>query len=315
MSLPRWLTESGEETPPIDGRGFSAPKERFIHKTIRHAVSFTQDALFNTDVSSRNGFLQRVEPRLKTAGIVLFIILVSLQKTPQGIAAFTAAAAVLALVSRIPPWRLMKRLLPVAAFTSAIAAPSVLNLIVDGDALITLFSFDSPLKLGPLTVPKEITITHEGTLSALTLVLRAVTSVLAVFVLTMTTAPEKLIRSVSFFLPGTLGTVLSVSYRYIYFLLLRLREFVTAYRARSTGGCGPQRGGTAGEGARWAASRTSSLFAISLRMSRSLQTAMEARGYSFDAARTAAPDARPLGLYDLLWAAFLAAAIIWSLLR
>lgn len=307
MEIPDWLkgaTSPGERGTAPGERGYeprrkglrapakrAQPKEKFLDRTLRHSVSFVKDALFNEKLSAKKGVLQKVEPRLKLSAAVVLIFAVSIQKHPVGLAIFISLSLLLAILSRIPLTTLLGKIFPVFLFTLFIASPSVLNLVVRGEGIATLFTLKSAYKLGPISIPQEITVTKTGLISALTLVLRVTASVLIVFLQTLTTPPAKLIKAASFFLPGTLKSIFSISYRYIFFLLKRLEEFITAYRSRNISGESEDgkaaspgaRGGTASGARAWAASRMGMLFSISLNLSKDLQMAMESRGCTLEA--------------------------------
>jgi cobalt ECF transporter T component CbiQ len=278
------------------------PKERFLQKTLRHTVSFIEDTVFNTSVSSKGGFLQKVEPRLKLIGIAGLIIAVSLKNDPSGISIFLFASIFMAVISAVPLPLLLRRMLPVFLFTSFIALPSALNLIVEGEGIFTIIKFKSPHSLFTITIPGEITITRQGAMAASTLILRATASVMAVFVLTLTTRPDRLVGAVSYFLPGPLKSVFSISYRYIFFLIKRLEDFIFAYRSRNISAASLK-------GRQWASSRIAALFSISLRLSKDLGMAMESRGgamppiYKYGRSKTPST-------YDFLWSAFIVFIIL-----
>ena len=45
-------------------------QRRFLDKTLGHVVAFTEDTMFNETTSLKNGFLQKIEPRLKVLTIM-----------------------------------------------------------------------------------------------------------------------------------------------------------------------------------------------------------------------------------------------------
>ncbi|MBI4824061.1 MAG: hypothetical protein HY805_07535 [Nitrospirae bacterium] len=269
MEIPDWLKHKQDIR-----YGDRLPKEGFLHKTLKHILSFTNDTVFNKEVSERKGFLHRIEPRLKLICFSLLIVGVSLQRHPEGIGVFFAFLVAIAFASFIPLGLLFKRLLPVFLITSLIALPAIFNIFVDGRGIVTVFRFQNSHSIGHIYIPQNITITEQGVMSALTLILRVVTSLVLVFLQTLTTPPEKLIKAVSFFLPGAFKSIFSISYRYIFFLIKRLEEFITAYRARSISGSSKQ-------GRRWASFRIGSLFSVSLRLTRDLEMTMKSRGMRF----------------------------------
>lgn len=304
MTIPDWL-KAGQAPAAVGPRwAVGAGREKFLDRTLARAVSFLKDTAFNEEVSGRRGFLQAIDPRLKLAGTLALIVALSLENSIPGIALYLLLFAALALLSGIPPFRLLKKILPAFVFTALIALPSILNVIVPGREVLTLFELESPLS-GIFGI-KRVSVTDNGLLSAATLVMRVTASVLAVFMQTMTTRPSELIKAVTSFLPGTLKPIFSISYRYIFFLLRRLEEFITAFRARSFSRV------SAESGRRWAASRMAAMFSISLRLGHDLGMAMESRGYTLSAGEPALKRAFRPALFDLVWAALVTLMLLRS---
>ena len=277
MGIPDWLkTVTRDE---LQVTSIKRPRERFLDKTLRHVVSFVEDTMFNERTSSIKGFLQGTEPRIKIISIFLFIVLLSFQKTIPGIVVFLAFALLLALLSGVLII-LLKRLMPAMVFTILIALPAALNLIVDGEPLLILHEFEKPHTFYQITIPAQISITKQGALSVLTLFLRVTASVSLVFLLTLTTSPNKFIKAVSSFVPGAFKSIISISYRYIFFLTRKVEEFIMGFRARNISSLATRHSSLIGQ--RWTASRIGLLFSMSIRLSAELERAMEARGYDYN---------------------------------
>jgi cobalt/nickel transport system permease protein len=279
MEIPEWLKTgpgSGHHSPaaPLETgqKGFFRSR-RFIDATLSHVISFLEDTMFNENTSTRNGFFQMIEPRIKVITLLLFIVLLSLQKSIGGIAIFFLLAILMGIASKVPLRSSLKRLLPGAVITLFISIPVLLNLVVDGQPLFVLFRFEGPLKIGPVVIPGEISITGQGLKSAITLFLRVIASMSLVFLLTMTTPPNAFIKALSSLIPGSLKSVVSISYRYIFFLVRKVEQFVMGLKSRQIAVMNPAKG------RHWVASRIGLLFSMSMELSNELAMAMESRGY------------------------------------
>jgi cobalt/nickel transport system permease protein len=284
MEIPLWLrTVTGNEAGTEAGQQDSLPyaprplsrkhHERFLDKTFRHVISFIEDTMFNERTSTRRGLLQMIGPKLKVISLVSFVVVLSLQKSIEGIAAFSLLAIFLIFASRIPLVSFAQKLLPAAMLTVLIAVPVTLNLVVEGEPLFVLLHFGTPPNIGPLMIPKEIAVTHQGLGSAAILLLRVITSVTFVFLLTMTTSPNTLIKTLSSLVPGALAPLVSISYRYIFFLVRKVEHFIMGLRSRQIASVAPT------TGRHWVASRIGLLFSLSMEFSNELAMAMESRGY------------------------------------
>ncbi|HBG92041.1 MAG: hypothetical protein A2X54_06560 [Nitrospirae bacterium GWF2_44_13] len=277
MGIPDWLkTVTRDELQVVN---IKKPRERFLDKTLRHVVSFVEDTMFNERTSSIKGFLQGTEPRIKIVIIFLFIIVLSFQKTVSGIVVFLSLALLLALLSGVLI-TLLKRLMPAMVFTMLIALPAALNLIVDGEPMVMLHEFEKPHTFYQITIPAHISVTKQGALSALALFLRVMASASLVFLLTLTTPPNRFIKAVSSFVPGAFKSIVSISYRYIFFLTRKVEEFIMGFRARNISLPATRHSSLIGQ--RWTASRMGLLFSMSIRLSAELERAMEARGYDYN---------------------------------
>jgi cobalt/nickel transport system permease protein len=322
MEIPRWLrtvasdesraeSEQGNPLPSARSVVFRKGRERFLDKTLRHVISFVEDTMFNEVISAQSGLLQMVEPKVKVISLLSFVVVLSLQKSIEGIAIFSLLAILLVFASKIPFTTFIKRLLPAAALTLVIAIPAVLNVIVEGDSLLGLFRFESSVNIGSLGIPQEIAVTRQGLLSAVTLILRVITSVSIVFLLTMTTPPNTFMKTLSSLVPGPLQPVVAISYRYIFFLVRKVEHFVMGLRSRQIAAV------TSTTGRHWTASRIGLLFSMSMELSNDLTMAMESRGCRGERfnVRGSTFGVRKLSLPDKAWLIFsvlFAGAMIWK---
>lgn len=292
MEMPDWLKTVSDERPLSY---ISYKPSRFINKTLHHIVSFFEDSIFNEDISRGNGLLQKIEPRLKIITIIVLLIVLNVQRSAEGIAIFLFTGFLMSSLSKVPPYFFLKRLLPAAILTAFIAMPATLNLIVKGEPLIILYRFGREVNIGPIGL-SEIAITKQGLASAVTLFLRVVASVSFVFLMTMTTRPNIYIRSVSSLIPGAMGTVVSVGYRYIFFLTRKIEQFTMGFKSRDIATT------KTAHGQRWVASRVGFLFSMSMKLSDELGMAMESRGYKEGfKIQDAGFSIRDFSKMDILW--------------
>lgn len=317
MEMPRWLetvTRDGSQVSSLHGTHSASRKnrkDRFLDKTLSHVLSFIEDTMFNERISRKSGLLQKIGPRLKIVSLLSFVVVLSLQKSLEGIMPFLAVIFFLVVASRVPPLTFTKKLLPPAAFTLFVSIPVVLNLLVGGEPLLVLFRTGEPLRIGPLHLPEQIAITAQGVKTAATLSARVVVSVSFVFLMTMTTPPNTLMKSLSTLFPGSMSQVVSISYRYIFFLMRRVEHFIMGLTSRKIVALNPSKG------RHWVASRIGVLFSMSMELSKELTMAMESRGYKGAEvmSRKTGSGARQFSVNDILWALFVflfCGVMIWK---
>jgi cobalt/nickel transport system permease protein len=242
VSGARWLLARGAKK-----------RSAFIERTIRGLLTAGQDALFAENTAQMNGFLQRLDPRVKIAGLgALIVAAVSVRRLWVLIALF--ALSVLCAVASFIPLRLLAARVWVAvlAFTGIIALPA-------------LFMGSGP----------EIWHIHaNGLRSAAFLVLRGETTATFSLLLILTTIWSHLLRSLRFLgVPAAAVAVLSMSYRYIFVFLESAKHTLEGRQTRLVGHLEPalER--------RFAAASVGALLAKTVDLSGDVHTAMQARGY------------------------------------
>jgi len=293
VDIPDWL-KGPERRPPVSIKG----REYFLDKTLGHIILFVEDTVFNKKTSKKKGLLQSIDPVLKLITILSFIVLISLQRHPIQILPYLLLSITLIFLSRIPFLSILKKIIPITALTLLISLPASLNMIVGGKEVITLYTFETPQKVLFITIPERIAITEEGLLSSLTLIMRVSTSLIFVFLMTMTTGPERFIKALTLCVPGILRSIISITYRYIFLLIEKVELFIMGLESRRIA-----RVSSSG-GRRWVASRIGLLFSISIELSRELSLSMSSRGYNPELTRFKKGKSQRPGVIDLAWLIF-----------
>jgi len=232
----------------------------FVEKTIRGLLAAGQDALFAEDAAQRSGFLQKLDPRVKIAGIgALIVAAVSVRRLPVLIALF-ALSVLCAVASRISLRLLATRVwIAVLAFTGVIALPALF--IGSGTELWRV----------PFI---EWTVHINGLRSAVFLVLRAETAATLSLLLILTTLWNRLLYSLRFLgVPAAAVAVVSMTYRYIFVFLESAKNTLEARQTRLVGYMEPalER--------RLAAASVGALLDKTMHLSSDVYTAMQARGF------------------------------------
>ncbi len=219
-----------------------ATRSVFIEKTLRALLVAGQEALFAENTTQLDGLLQKLDPRVKIAGLAALIIAAVSVRRIEALAALFGVSLVCAMLSRISPWLLAKRVwLPVLLFTGVIALPAAL--------------FGKPM-------------------SAVFLLLRAEVAATFSILLILTTVWSHLLRSLRFFrVPVSAIAVVSISYRYIFVFLESAKQTLEARETRLVGQMEP-----AAE-RRFAAASVAALLHKTLGLSSEVHQAMQARGF------------------------------------
>jgi len=248
-------------------------------------------ALQAEDIAAEPGYLQRADPRFKTAAMLVLIITVAWAHQLASVWSFVLLGALLAVASRVPLRRMaLQAVLPVLAFTGLIAAPALF--LVPGPALVTL-----PLAGWAVTEP--------GLHSALLLVGRAEASAGLALLLVLTTPWPQVIRALGALgVPAPITAMLTMTQRYIFSFLQSAADMQEAHHSRIMA---PMTG-AARRG--MIASAAGVLFTRSLDMGQNVHEAMIARGYRGQSLSLDTWRSRPADWLLLGFAVALLAAVI-----
>jgi len=254
----------------------------FLEKTLSGLAEGTRETVFAEKWARREGLLQRLDPRVKVAALLGFVIVTSvLHRLPALLGLYSLLIALSAL-SRLPFGLLLKRVwLSVPLFVGAVTLPAALNVVTPGRPLLVLLA--RPL----------IAITEPGLAHAAILTLRVGVAVSCVVLLTLTTPWNDLLRGLRvLFVPRLFLTVLTMTYRYLAVLMQATTEMFTARKSRTVGRT------SAAEKRRFLGGSMGALFGKTLGLTDEIHAAMLSRGWTGET-RTL----RPLRLRaaDLVW--------------
>lgn len=260
-------------------RGLRPPGDGPLEKTLRDFSSFFARAMFLEETARRPGLLQQIDPRARLLAVLLFLVSVSFARSIGSLLAHALLPAVAIPLSRIRPREFFGAgFLFALLFSIAMAAPATLNLFHDGTVLYPLLRLEHSVSLGPFRLPAVIGITREGLLTAATFLLRVLSSVSAVFCLTLTTRWVDLLRSLRFLrLPSLFLQVVGMTVRYTHALFRQSEETHLGRKSRTV-----SRSSLSARQA-WVGSRLARSWERSLHLMEEVSTAMAARGFRGEA--------------------------------
>ncbi|HVO98653.1 MAG TPA: cobalt ECF transporter T component CbiQ [Bryobacteraceae bacterium] len=231
-------------------------KTSFVERTIAGLSNGMDFAAFaDTSAQARTGLLQRVDPRVKVAGILALIVAVATTHSLVAITAVFLLAVALAVASRVSPMDLAKWVwMPVLLFSGLIALPAVF--LTPGD------------RLGSLPV------TAQGLRTASFLLLRAETAVSLSSLLVLTTRWAHLLKALRVLrLPVVLVVILGMTYRYIFLMLETALDMFESRESRTVGVLEPA------DRRRLASATVGVLLSKSYQLSSEVHLAMQSRGF------------------------------------
>ena len=244
---------------------FLAKKNGFMERTLQGTVSLLRETMATDIIASRNGFLQRRDPRIKTVSILLLLIAALLSKSIFLLAGLYSACLALAALSATGLAYFLKRtLLFIPLFALVIALPALFSPITPGEpvASFTLLS-------------RHIVLTRQGIDTAFLFFMRVLVSVSFAVLLVLTTKQHALLKTLRFFrVPRLFVMTLGMCYRYLYLFLDLIQNTFVAIKSRVGFVTSPK------TGRRLVALNMAGMWLRSYRMHSQVYEAMMSRGYS-----------------------------------
>lgn len=240
-------------------------KHNFVERSIVSTLAFLKESVFSDDYASKKGFLQSLDPRIKTATLLLFVVQVLFVKNIVVLLCLYAASLLLACLSKIRLGFFLKRTwIFIPLFSLFIALPAIFSIFTPGETLATL-------KIAGL----KLTITRQGLSGAAFFVTRVVTSVSFVVLLSITTKHFELLKVLRIFkVPQVFVMTLGMCYRYIFLFVGIIENTYLAIKSRV---------GTkirSKKGQRIVAFNIASLWQRSYQLNEDVYQAMLSRGYN-----------------------------------
>ena len=233
----------------------------FLSRNIAAITGALESVLSSEDLYHAPGLMQGLDPRIKAATMVLFIVTVSLLHSLPILACLFLLILSVALLSKVPMGLFLKRILVfIPIFTLVIALPALF--ITEGEPLA---------KLGSLTI------TEQGARTAGLLVMRVTDSLSFAVLFVITTRWTSILAAMRWFrMPSLFVTILGMTYRYISLLLHSANSMFLARRSRTIGIL------SGGENRRWLGQMLATTMSKSHHLSEEVYTAMLSRGYQDD---------------------------------
>ena len=216
--------------------------------------------MFVEEAADRPGWLQKIDPRVKLAGLLLIILSCSFAHNIPPILLLFLFSLLFVAGSSLLSFSFFRRLwFFIPLYTAFIAAPSLF--LTHGDAIARM----------PVT---DWVITEQGLRSAVLLVLRVTTTVSFLLLLVLTTRWIVLLKALRWIgVPQLLVFMLAMTYRYIYVLLQTTSSLFLARQSRRIG---PEEWRNAKE---WMGAISGALLGKSYSLSSEIYLAMVSRGF------------------------------------
>lgn len=195
----------------------------FVQRSINGALAFLKDSIFSQEYAARPGFLQSLDPRIKLATFLIFIIQILFSHSILVLISLYALCLLLALVSRISlRFFLIRTLIFIPLFSLFIALPAIFSFFSPGEVFVTwnVLGF-------------KLMITRQGLGGALLFVVRVICSVSFAVLLNITTKHFELLKVLKVFrIPQVFVMTLGMCYRYVYLFVEIVQNTYLAIKSR-----------------------------------------------------------------------------------
>ncbi len=141
MQLPNWMLENS--TIESQGTGKLSKSTSYVDKTLNGISELMESTFFSEKYASKNGILQKIDPRIKVLSIFSVLIMVVILKQIVPILIVYGLLLGIVVWSKIDLGFFIKRVwIFIPIFAGIIAFPSIFNIFSPGTALITLVKYD-----------------------------------------------------------------------------------------------------------------------------------------------------------------------------
>jgi len=197
--------------------------KNFVEKTILDIQSVFDDLFYTEITARRKGLLQLLDPRVKMLSVLGMLIVIGLMKTIPALAIMISYVLFLAICSKVPFIRYLRRVVLLSVvFSGIVVLPSLFNIVKPGEPL--------------WHISNHIYITKPGFDGACLLILRSFGSLSLVYLLTATTKWSQLLKSLRVLkIPASFMAILEMTHRYIFLGLELASNLFIAQKSRSFG--------------------------------------------------------------------------------
>ncbi|MHA1584485.1 MAG: cobalt ECF transporter T component CbiQ [Promethearchaeota archaeon] len=211
----------------------------FFNKNLLDIFQTVKDAMYSEDFAQIDGFLQRLNTKIKFFTLMLFLLAAIFTQNLNILLILIITNLALVLLSRLSVIYFYKRIiLLITIFTGILALPYIFNIFQpnDGTPFLVLIRFNREINLPFFRPFSLISITEEGIIWTFTWIFRTTTAVSFSILLIMTTSWTDLLNSMEEMkFPKILILILGMTYRYIFLLLDTLTKMMYSRKCRTLG--------------------------------------------------------------------------------
>jgi len=271
--LPKWLQKNDEVALPAYNKTWFGTD--YLEKTVKNINDILSEDTESVTLSRYHGWLQQVEPHLKSIGMMALLIAAASSKSIVVLGVFNVLIVGMALQSGLQLKAFAIRVwIPTLLFTGLAVVPGTINWVTPGETMYTIYA-GLDWNIGKFALPTALTVTKQGVQSVFFVILRSGASLGLATLLIKTTRWTLLLKVLAKFgLSTVVITILDVTYRYLYLFLLLLMDYLMGRKSRLVGV------ETQVSKISWIGGTISDFLRLIKEYSQDIQYAMQSRGYS-----------------------------------
>jgi cobalt/nickel transport system permease protein len=231
-NIPSFLLDPLRPASSVESKG--KVKMPFIEKGINHLAKMIKRGYVFRELSSPDGFFQRMDARVKVLFLLFFVVIISLKRDFLSELYIWVFIFVLALFSRLNILTFYRRVLFFGfVFGFLIALPSAFNVITEGEMVLPLLKFSKPHHFWIYHIPADIGITKEGIYGVLRLTMRVIDSLSVSFLVLYTTPFPEMMKALKVLrIPDSFLIIITLSYKYIFLFSRSVEDIYLAKKSR-----------------------------------------------------------------------------------
>jgi cobalt/nickel transport system permease protein len=228
----------------------------YIDKGIEGFAGVLKEGYTQWELASKEGFLHKLDTRIKVVFWLFFIVIISLKKELLPEFCMFITVFTLVVLSRINLVKFYKKIFFLGfIFGFLIALPSALNVITQGKVLFPIITLSKPYDFWGYHIPKVIGFTEEGFSVVAMLTLRVLNSLSISFLVLYTTPFPEIIKALKVLkIPDTFLIIISLAYKYIFIFARIAADMHLAKKSRLVSA------GKSAEARNWIAGRIAFIF-------------------------------------------------------
>ena len=231
--IPSFLL-NGSPPPSSLNRDSGRVRVSFVEKGINYLAGVIKRGYIPSELLSKNGLFQKIDPRIKVSFLVFFIVVVSLKRDLLSELYISIFIFALTLLSRINVVTFYRRVLVFGfIFGFLIAFPSAFNFVTKGEMILPVATLPRSYDIWIYHLPATIGITREGMLGVAMLTTRVINSLSLSFLVLYTTPFPEMVKALKVLkVPDTFLIIISLCYKYIFIFSKTIEDMYLAKRAR-----------------------------------------------------------------------------------